>query len=96
MAARNVLAALLCAGGLHGVLFPAAAEAADPITVTGVNGSADPYTFVSEGGSMAGTKLEDDIYLYHPEDPSVKTLTRPGDRLRRRLFHNGERERSYG
>ena len=73
--ARNVLAALLCAGGLHGVLFPAAAEAADPITVTGVNGSADPYTFVSEGGSMAGTKLEDDIYLYHPEDPSVKTLT---------------------
>ena len=73
--ARNVLAALLCAGGLHGVLFPAAAEAADSITVTGVNGSADPYTFVSEGGSMAGTKLEDDIYLYHPEDPSVKTLT---------------------
>ena len=73
--ARNVLAALLCAGGLHGVLFPAAAEAADSITVTGVSGSADPYTFVSEGGSMAGTKLEDDIYLYHPEDPSVKTLT---------------------
>ena len=73
--ARNVLAALLCAGGLHGVLFPAAAEAADSITVTGVSGSADPYTFVSEGGSMAGTQFEDDFYLYHPEDPSVKTLT---------------------
>ena len=24
---------------------------------------------------MAGTQFEDDFYLYHPEDPSVKTLT---------------------
>ena len=75
---RKVLAALLCAGGLHGVLLPSAAESAGPITVTGVSGSVDPYTFVSEGGSMAGTPFEEGdevFYVYHPEDPSVKTLT---------------------
>ena len=75
--AKMVLAALLCAGGLHGVLLPAAAEAADPVTVTGVSGSRDPYTFIPDG-SMAGTPVDEGdevFYIYHPEDTSVKTLT---------------------
>ena len=70
-----ILAALLCAGGLHGVVFPAAAEAADPITVTGVNGDAHPYEISAVGGSMTWTITEGGYYYYHPADASVTTLT---------------------
>ncbi len=73
--AKMVLAALLCAGGLHGVVFPAAAEAADPITVTGVNGDAHPYEISAVGGSMTWTITEGGYYYYHPADASVTTLT---------------------
>ena len=57
--AKLVLAALLCTGGVYGLMSPSVAAAADPVTVTGYSNG----NFVPDSSSMRSYYY--DYYYYY-------------------------------
>ena len=72
--AKLVLAALLCTGGVYGLMSPSVAAAADPVTVTGYsNGTFTP------AGSMVSV-YSSGYYTAYPADGTVTVLNlAPGE-----------------